>query len=586
MRVQVPVLIKDPSVSQWKDLPLAEPFEIENEDVYLDGPVSRRVAVLDFEPGSGRLRLGARFIPPEKPDGVGRYEVPMSGDLANPAFVQAAVFGGVHKTIAMFEEPDALGRRIRWGFGGPQLLVVPRAGEWANAFYERDSRSLQFFFFPSVSGDEMVYTCHSQDIIAHESAHAVIDGVVPDIYDAVSPQSLAIHEATADIATLLMAFRSRKLTTRVLEQRGYSLDKSNVFTGVAEHFAIGLGKRHDVLRELNNDRTMKDKNLDRGEPHALSEVLSGALYRVLVRIYEELRSAPAADEAPAGKVALRAEYEQWRRSDDPAAQRFQSGSRDAAMAAGRALWIASERFKRTVLRGLDYLPPGEVSFVDFGRAILASDEASHPDSAEQREVLADEFRRRGIVASKGELDVDTNFEHEALRGVDFEDLLRSDWAAYRFADRSRRLLGIPPRIPFEVRPRLDVTKSYYHRGEGKKELRELLFKVAWTVTEPCRAGRRLPNKRRVTRGATLAIDWERRIVRAVVKGEHADAQARDRDALLARLLDREQLAVGPEAAGPDGVLLRGIVRGDVADGALRLRATARALHFLAEADYG
>jgi len=35
------------------------------------------------------------------------------------------VFGAIYKAIEMFEEPDAMGRRISWAFGAPQLLVVP-----------------------------------------------------------------------------------------------------------------------------------------------------------------------------------------------------------------------------------------------------------------------------------------------------------------------------------------------------------------------------------------------------------------------------------------------------------------------------
>src|SRR6185295_18081466 len=118
------------------------------------------------------------------------------GRELSPGVLSVSVFGTVHKVISLFEEPDTLGRRIDWAFDGPQLLVVPRAGDTANAFYERYSRSLQFFHVDR-PGVGRVYTAASQDIVAHETGHAVLDAIAPDLYDAVTPQSLAMHEAIA-----------------------------------------------------------------------------------------------------------------------------------------------------------------------------------------------------------------------------------------------------------------------------------------------------------------------------------------------------------------------------------------------------
>jgi len=579
MKVRVPVLVKDPDVARWKDVPLFENFVIENEDVFLDGPIGRRVAVLDFDPQSGQLNPGARFVPPAGTDGVGSYAIAMGSALEDPTFVQTAVFGGVHKTLAMFEESDALGRRIRWAFDGPQLLVVPRAGDWANAFYERESRSLQFFFFTPPGRQAPVYTAHSQDIIAHETTHAIIDGVVPDIYDAATPQSLALHESIADFSTLLMSFRSRKLATRILEQMGGSIAHSSAFTGVAEQFGMALDQSRHALRELNNDKSLADPGLDRSEPHDLSEVLSGAIYRVMVQMYDEIRAnAPTPASAPPA-LATSSEVEQWKQSDDPSAQMPQAGGAAAEPSAGKALFVASERLKRTVIRGLDYLPPGEITFADYGRAVVASDKASHPDSAGQRDALVAEFVKRRIADNSAALDVRTNYDDPLLHDVDLTSLLESDWYAYQFAERGRRLLGIPKDVPFEVRPRLDVTKSYYHHGEGRQELRELLFKVSWSALEPCKVGGGLPRTKRVVHGTTLAIDWDQKIVRAVLSTDPSQSAVDDRDAFIARLLDDDLLTI---TQGGEAPAMRHSVSAAVIDGALRVRSTARALHVLSE----
>ncbi|MFC1825481.1 hypothetical protein ACFL9T_22440, partial [Thermodesulfobacteriota bacterium] len=245
----------------------------------------------------------------------------------------------------------------------------------------------------------------------------------------------------------------------------------------------------------------------------------------------------------------------------------------------RALWIASERFKRTLLRGLDYLPPGEVGFADLACAILASDKASHPDSGGQREWLINEFVRRKIVESKDDLHVDTNYKHQAVANLDFQRLMDSDWHAYRFAEKWRDMLGIPQRVSFEVRPRLKVTKTYYHRGGDRAEVTECLFKVCWEETEKCSVGGVIPSRRRILRGATLAMDWDKKMIRAVVRGQGGTPL--QRDDFVRRILDSGQLSLGKHGPASQEMPFRNFVRGNIEnDGAMRLSSTARMLHIM------
>jgi hypothetical protein len=491
----------------------------------------------------------------------------------------------------MNEESDALGREVEWAFGAPQMLVIPRAGEWANAFYERASGSLQFFYFPSArveAGEtRTIFTALSQDIIAHETGHAILDGIAPDLYNCLTPQSLALHEAVADISALMVALRSRELRERLLEQTQGSISGRVAYTSLAEQFGIerDLTGRARDLRSLWNDRNLNpdDDTLDelhrpnqaaRDEPHLLSEVLSGALYRTLVRLHGDLRK----------------EYDRTEEADErlaaPAEQRFIAEKVASVVpsrargidAAAKALFVASERLKRTLLRGLDYLPPGDVTFADLARAILASDEASHARSDQQRKWLVEEFVRRGIVPKPRELRVRTNYEDRALRGLDLEALVASDYVAYDFANRHRDLLNIPKGVTFEVRPRLDVKKLYWHT-EGQREVRECLLKVGWSGIERNPAGDGLPRERRFQAGTTLAIEWsEKPRIRAILTTGRSDEQQRDTDAMLRELVDTEILRLGDDALGPGGLPLRGAVAGDVLQGVLRVRGTGRMLH--------
>ena len=208
-------MIQDPEISQMEVGRLVEDWLKIDEDHYLDGPVTPRVAVIDLNPNTEALEPGAVFIPPEGRRTLGSYKVDRKR-IYSAHFIQVSVFATVLRTMYMYEEQDTLGRRVAWGFDAPQLLVVPRAGWWANAYYERRSHSLQFFSFRA--GGKLIHTSLSRDIVAHETAHALIDGIDPDLYDALDPQSLALHEGVADLTAVLIAFRSGKLRRAVLDQ--------------------------------------------------------------------------------------------------------------------------------------------------------------------------------------------------------------------------------------------------------------------------------------------------------------------------------------------------------------------------------
>jgi hypothetical protein len=548
-------LLKDLATTDFKELPPTEAVSIRDEAGFFDGPVGARVAVLDFDPASGVLGPGVASIPPAREPLPFRYSsstAPARESLQTPAFICESVFGTVHETIRMFEEPDILGRPVSWAFTGPQLLVVPRAGEWENAFYERDSRSLQFFYFPHRVTGERVHTALSEDIVAHETTHAILDGINPDLYNALSTESLAIHEAVADLGALAIALSSRVLQRRFLDTTGGDPSNWVAFAGLAAQFAEGTGRTTKFLRDLAND--LKVSDVDTTEPHELSQVLSGALHALWRELFRSLKQR-----------LLRKEP-----------------GLDERTAAGRVVWLAREIYERMAFRALDCLPPGESTFADYARAILAADQSGVPGFDGPRAFLRKEFVRRGIAASEAALRVETDFDVAAVRRTDIEALASSDYAAYAFANKNRALLGIPRGTPFKIMPRLQTDKIYFHLGEPKARVREMLFKVSWTQEERQDVWG-LPPKRQVVVGTTLAVDRDTKRVRFRLTTGRDGPRRERREAYLRKLAGKRLLALDGDAFDARGLPRRDVIRAEVVEGTLRLRNTAHMLHVVGEA---
>ena len=554
--MRVPIIVKDLATQLWKGIRPEDGFEhvdIKDEPFFLDGPVSARVAVLDFDP-----KTGAVTPVPLTKDRAGYEHGPLPNDKKDiaPSFLSVSVFGTVHKVMALFEEPDTLGRALTWSWGAGQLLVVPRAGEMANAFYERESRSLQFFQIDDYAHGRKVFAAASQDIVAHETGHAVLDAIAPDLYDAMTPQSLAMHEAIADLVALHCGLRYRPLSDKVLDDMGGDLGRaaSTAFSVLAAELGEARDAAADYLRDISQKVTLADVNPTK--PHDLSVVLSGALYCVLLHHYktarERLETRPSAahqkliDQNGGGQRGI------WR----------------------TALFLSTERFKRFVFRALDYLPPGDATFVDLARAMIACDAAYHPGADDLRDAFTKELVARGVGITE---DLKPRDPTATIAGVDLTTLLESDWAAYEWVTKHRAELGVPPNVPFDVRRRLDVKKLVYHQDEHV-HARELVLKVAWEETEENAPDLAIARARSVTRGTTLAIAWsDKPRVLAQITSEGRGRE--DRDAFLTALADSGRLRRASGAA-KNQLALGSTLYAEVAGDVMTLKGGARLLHIV------
>jgi hypothetical protein len=315
------------------------------------------------------------------------------------------------------------------------------------------------------------------------------------------------------------------------------------------------------------------------DPHTLSQVLSGALCKVLVEIYDHLKQEEV------GKATTVAE---------------------SRKAWGKALSRASVRFKRMAFRALDFLPPGEVSFADYGRALIAADQVAYPADDKMRQAVRRQFVGRSMVESEVALQMDGHFDYGPLTLIEIDALCDSDWVAYQFANANRELLRIPKHIPFEVRPRVRVLKRYDGDRRGEPSGEECIFKVTWSENEDNAGGARLPAQRQIPVGCTLVVHPQtRRVLCRLTSATPPDRprvgedrkvrrlrlaerrqQRKDRDGFLRNLVDEGVLRLGVHGLAPDGQPLLSAVRGEVTGEVMRLRGSGNLLHIMRGGESG
>lgn len=544
MKVQAPLLLSDrlylfraADLHAAADVLLARPttyFTIDDEGPFLDGPVTPRVAVVDLDTVSGALHPGARLRKAGKRID-GEYEVrealldpdvdPLA--LEDRQFVQVSVFATVYRTITFFEE--LLGRRLSWAFGRSQLLIVPRAGEMQNAFYERETGSLQFFEFrpggyrgEGGAQTHSVLTALSHDIVAHEATHAILDGIAPDLYHAATPESLALHESVADLAAIFLTLLEEVVIWSLAYISSSTLDLYDALAWVAEEFGHDIREGGaDFLRNANNDRVLSGaggKSVNRHSPHECSEVLTGAVYAVFRRHAEGLSGEP-----------------------------------------DKSIRRAANDVARAVFPALDLLPPGEATFADLGRAV--STWAKLRGTGEKlARWLREELVRRGAADHISEMEA-VPFDH-------LPAWPRTEDAA-KYVEEHRVALGIPPGAT------LRMSEISRRRISRQQQTCDRILRVSWDVEEWHEVGSGLTGQWSFATGLVLVADEVSGKVLATVAAMPDARMRHDRGRQL-RLWAEDGLLIAGDIGEPVSTAILAERHG----GQLRLSGSARSLHIV------
>jgi hypothetical protein len=426
-----------------------------------DGPTSARFAIVDYNADTGALEPPAVWNEPSQAFVGPKGQTIDESAVDTFQFHQVSVWALLQCALAFYEDPSALGRSVPWAFEGNRLIVVPHAGFGENAFYDRDSKSLQFYYFES--NDEIIYTCLSSDIVHHEFGHAVLDGVRPLFNDSADPQTGAFHEFVGDLSAILLTLKNRTLRQQLAKTAGGKFAEAKTLFRVAEQFGQAVNDR-PYLRSALNDKKMGAVT---NEVHDLSEVMTGAMFDVLIelgKLYDESVEGGSSTGAPANDGDDRAESERNRKKTPV-----------------QVFFNAADRMQRMAIQPLDLLPPVEVTFRDYALAVCRSQRLADPlDPRDYYGMLIKVFLNRKILTAEDakELQKRTYLNDRLDLAVrpHMDGLSRSRAAAYRFLDDNREYLLIPASRDFFVADLYEVRKR------GRQNLmmpRQIVLQYAW-----------------------------------------------------------------------------------------------------------
>lgn len=367
------------------------------------GPIDEYFEVIDIDPSSKAAYApidlnNANFL---ATDGVSPSE-------SDPRFHQQMVYAVASKTVRHFE--NALGRPALWSprqvqIGGQifdqfvrRLRIYPHALREANAYYSPSKKALMFGYFKSetnAAGAKMststVFSCLSYDIVAHETAHALLDGLHGKYAENTHGDTGAFHEAFSDIVALFQHFTHPDVLHASITRVGSEWkDFAKEITNLAYQFGQAIGY-HGALRSALGTRKRKDENGKEfeqfmtlnnvgNEVHDRGAVLVAAMFDTFTQIYHT-RSADLMRIASQGTGVLpdgKLHPDLVKRLADEAAR-------------------SASHMLRMAIRALDYCPPVGLTFGEYLRAMITSDIDLYPDDTYgYRTALVMSFRARGV----------------------------------------------------------------------------------------------------------------------------------------------------------------------------------------------
>ena len=329
-------------------------------------------------------------------------------------FQMQMVYAVAMRTYATFRR--ALGRDLHWGFdchddvcpsvgSNDRLKIYPFWNHEQNAYYSRDAKAVHFGWYRATEAfgrnlkDGKVFTSLSHDVVVHELTHALLDGLRSNFLVPYHHDTLAFHEAFADLVAIFSHFSNREVVKdQIVRSRG-DLSKATLLFELARQFGHTTNSSMKSLRaaveEVDPDDPSQVKIYDPNmKIHELGSVLMSAVFEAFTKIFHR-KTRSLLKLASGGTCVM------------PPGDLPETLCDMLAKAASDL----AQQFLSICIRAIDYCPPVAMNFGDYLRAMITADYELVPDDPWcYREALVDAFIKRRISISN----VDTLSEKSLL----------------------------------------------------------------------------------------------------------------------------------------------------------------------------
>jgi hypothetical protein len=324
---------------------------------------------------------------------------------ANGRFHLQMVYAVSSLTYTVFKR--ALGREIAWAIppaadGSLRLILRPFGFRGRNAGYNRETGDISFGYFETgkepagfIVPKGLICTALSHDIIAHETTHALLDGLRSSFMNPTNVDVPAFHEALADLVALFLHFSYPDVVEQAIRDWRSSTPHGSLLTDIAREFgharsrstisALRSGVDVEGILAFDSDVPTSKENRplrygETDEPHALGSVLVSAVFEAFTTIvkrktarYFRIAGLSIQDlgQVTVGDALIKAI------------------AQEASDVAGQFLNIC--------IRAVDYCPPADIELGEYLRALITADsDLERTDKWGFREALMRSFRRRQI----------------------------------------------------------------------------------------------------------------------------------------------------------------------------------------------